>query len=125
MLEPKEAVAVEPDAVVSKAVVRAAVKLGLTQAALARVLGLSEASVSRLYHGELKLSGKDKAFELSLLLIRLFRSLDALVGGDERVLRRWMETPNTALGGVPRDLIAKISGLTNALAYVDSRRARL
>jgi hypothetical protein len=44
----------------------------------------------------------NKPYELSLLLVRLFRSLDAVVGGDEASLRSWMVAANLALGGVPR-----------------------
>jgi hypothetical protein len=69
-------------AVVSKAVVRAADRLGVPNRLLARVIGLSEASVSRMARGQFTLDADDKPYELSLLFIRLFRSLDSIVGGD-------------------------------------------
>ena len=37
---------------------------------------------------------EDKSFELALLFIRLFRSLDAIVGGDEAVARAWLRNEN-------------------------------
>ncbi|MNI22469.1 hypothetical protein D3C73_760260 [compost metagenome] len=64
-----------------------------------------------------------KPFELALLLIRLFRSLDAITGGDEQVARAWLKNHNTALSGIPADKILSISGLTDVLAYLDARRA--
>lgn len=109
--------------VVAKAVVNAAERLGLSAQTLAQVVGLSSASVSRMKSGSLSLQPGTKPFELSLLLIRLFRSLDAITGGDGDVTTRWMRGENTALGGRPADMIKTISGLMNVLAYLDARRA--
>lgn len=110
-------------AVVTKAVLRAAARLGLSNRAVSRVLGLSEASVSRMGSGAFLLEPGDKPFELALMFVRLFRSLDAIVGGDETAARGWMRSENTALGGVPRDLIQTLPGLVNVLGYLDARRA--
>ncbi|MDA8249639.1 MAG: MbcA/ParS/Xre antitoxin family protein [Rhodospirillales bacterium] len=110
---------------VSKAVVRAADLLGLTNAALARTIGVSEATASRLRAGTYALESGTKPYELSLLVIRLFRSLDAVVGGDEASLRSWMVAANRALGGVPRDQVQTVTGLVAAVDYVDAARARV
>ena len=115
----------ERSTVVSKAVVRAADLLGLTNAALARTIGVSEATASRLRAGTYALESGTKPYELSLLLIRLFRSLDAVVGGDEASLRSWMVAANRALGGVPRDQVQTVTGLVAAVDYVDAARARV
>src|SRR5690242_18114326 len=88
-------------AVVTKAAVRAAARLGLANRALARVLGVSEATVSRMSSGAYLLKRGDKAFEVALLFLRMFRALDALAGGDEQVSRAWLRNDNLALGGVP------------------------
>jgi hypothetical protein len=110
-------------ATVAKALLRAASTLGLSNRALGRIVGLSEASVSRMGKGAFQLRRADKAFELGLLFIRLFRSLDAIVGGDEAVARIWLRNDNEALGGRPLKLIETVPGLVNALAYLDARRA--
>ncbi|MGH6925439.1 MAG: MbcA/ParS/Xre antitoxin family protein [Propylenella sp.] len=110
-------------AVVAKALLKAAERLGLSNRALGRVVGLSEASVSRMGKGAFTLRRDDKAFELGLLFIRLFRSLDAIVGGDEAVARAWLRNENNALGGKPLKLIETVPGLVNVLAYLDARRA--
>ncbi|MGH7120594.1 MAG: antitoxin Xre-like helix-turn-helix domain-containing protein [Acetobacteraceae bacterium] len=115
----------ERSAVVSKAVSRAAGLLGLTNAALARTIGVSEPTASRLRAGHYLLEPGTKPYELALLLVRLFRSLDAVVGGDETSLRSWMVTANRALGGVPRDLVQTATGLVAAVDYVDAARARI
>ena len=112
-------------AVVGKAVLRAADRLGLRNAALADVLGLSEATMSRLKSGGYSLDKNPKAYELALLVIRLFRGLDAIVGGDAAAVRSWMGTENKALRGQPISLIRTITGLALAVQYVDARRARI
>jgi len=110
-------------AVVTKAALRAAGRLGLSNRVLSRVLGLSEASVSRMGTGSFVLSTGDKPFELALMFVRLFRSLDAIVGGDDEAARGWMESQNTALGGVPKEMIQTLPGLVNVVGYLDARRA--
>ncbi|WP_457299870.1 MbcA/ParS/Xre antitoxin family protein [Phyllobacterium sp. P5_D12] len=111
-------------AVVSKALLRSAELLGLTARELSTVVGLSEPSISRLKRSESSggpLTGK--SYELALLFIRLYRSLDAIVGGDDSVARQWMRTDNTMLGGKPLNRIKTIDGLAHVLAYLDARRA--
>lgn len=111
--------------ILGKAAARAADHLGLPNTVLARVLGLSEATVSRLKHGRYVLPQDGKAFELAQLFVRLFRGLDAIMGGDDEASRSWLRSDNLALRGRPIDLIQSVQGLTGTLAYVDSRRARL
>lgn len=116
----------EPDqgAVLTKAVLRAAQILGLTGAELAQVIGVSPASVSRLRNG-LTLLSNDKSFELGAMLVRVFRSLDAILGGDSAALRIWMRAKNSALGAVPAERMKRIDGLVQVLGYLDARRAPL
>ena len=68
------------------------------QKVLASVIGVSEAVVSRMRRGSFVLDrNSGKAFELAALFVRLYRSLDAIVGGDESVAKAWMRNPNTVL----------------------------
>lgn len=115
----------ERSAVVSKAAARAAELLGLTNAALARTIGVSEATASRLRAGTYALEPDSKPYELALLLVRVFRGLDAIVGGDAASLRSWMAAANHALGGAPRDLVQTATGLVATVSYVDAARARI
>lgn len=110
-------------ALVTKALLRAAERLGLANKDLAKILGLSEASVSRMSRGALSLAPEQKSFELALLFVRLYRSLDSIAGGDAQVARIWLRVENTALGGVPLARIASIAGLMDTIAYLDARRA--
>ncbi len=109
--------------VLTKAAVTAAERLGLTARLLSAVIGVSEATVSRLKRRETLLERGTKPFELAVLLVRLFRSLDAVAGGDEAVARAWMTAENSALGARPVDRITSVSGLVDVLAYLDARRA--
>ena len=109
-------------AVLTKAALRAAVKLDLNQGALAHILGVSEATVSRMKKGDYALHAGSKAFELGVLFVRLFRSLDAIVGGDQAVARAWLANPNLALGATPAEKIRTVAGLTDVIAYLDARR---
>jgi transcriptional regulator with XRE-family HTH domain len=127
MVKSQPALDLGPDrqATVSKAMLRAADLLGLSAKELAAVIGLSEATLSRLKHGQGAGSLSGKAYELALLFIRLYRSLDAITGGDDAVSRRWLRAENTALGGAPAERIRSIDGLAHVLAYLDARRAPL
>lgn len=110
-------------AIVTKAVLRAAGRLGLSNRALSRILGLSEASISRMGSGTFVLAPRDKSFELALLFVRLFRSLDAIVGGDDAAARGWIASENAVLRGVPGEQIQTLAGLINVIGYLDARRA--
>jgi len=112
-------------AVVTKAAIRAAERLDISNRSLARVLGLSEATVSRMGSGTYTLKPGDKPFELALMFLRLFRSLDALSGGDQRTARAWMRNENLALGGVPLALVETLAGMVTVVGYLDARRARV
>jgi hypothetical protein len=116
---------VEPadNAVVTKAALRAAAQLEVTAKTLAAIIGVSEATISRMKKGEFALERGAKSFELAVLFVRLFRSLDAIVGGDEIVARAWLKNINTALDGRPVEKIQTVTGLIDAIAYLDARRA--
>lgn len=109
--------------VVTKAVMAAADRLGLNAARTADILGLSAPTVSRMKRLDFLLEPGSKPFELAVLLIRVFRSLDAIAGGDEAVAKNWLRNHNTALGAAPADMLATITGLIDVLSYLDARRA--
>jgi transcriptional regulator with XRE-family HTH domain len=108
--------------VLTKATIQAAERLGISQRALGDVLGLSESVISRMKKGEYVLE-RGKPFELAALFVRLYRSLDAVVSGDENTAREWMKNENLALKARPVDLIQKVQGLLHVIQYLDTRRA--
>jgi hypothetical protein len=109
--------------VLSKAVVRAAEHLELTNKELGEIVGLSQATVSRLRNGGYKLEEGSKPFECAQIFARLFRGLDAITGSDDTSSRIWLRNDNTALQGKPIEMIRTIRGLVDVVNYVDSRRA--
>ena len=115
----------DPAAVLSRATVRAARFLAVAQADLAQVIGVSEATASRLAHGHKQLEPGSKPWQLAALFVRLFRSLDAIVGSDDAAARAWLRSANNALGGVPLTLIRDPAGLVRTVDYLDAARARI
>lgn len=112
-------------ATLSRAAVRAARLLGLAQADLAGVIGVSEATLSRIANGRKQLEEDSKAWQLAALFVRMFRSLDAIVGSDDAAARAWLRSINRALGGVPLELIRDPAGLVRTVDYLDAARARI
>jgi Protein of unknown function (DUF2384) len=120
---PAPAAQLQPDVVLTKALLRAADLLELSSASVARILGVSEASVSRLASGARAVDPNSKEGELALLLVRVYRSLDALVGTDAAQRKAWLHGANRALNGKPADLIQRADGLVSVVNYLDAMRA--
>lgn len=108
-------------AVLSKAVIRAADRLAIARGTLGAILGVSPATISRLYAGEYRLDARRKEWEHAVLLVRVFRSLDAIVGNEETA-RRWLTSENTGLSARPIDLLVKSEGLVRVAHYLDATR---
>jgi hypothetical protein len=106
----------------TKATVRVAAQLGLAQGEVGKALGISASTVSRMFKQEWLISEGDKTWELAAMLLRIFRSLDALVGGDTQHVREWFHAENAHLGGAPAQLILRIEGLTRVAGYLDAMR---
>jgi len=114
----------DPSAVLTGAVLRASTLLGYKKRELSQVLGLSEASVSRLGRSRM-LNLEAKETELGALFLRAFRSLDALVGGNDSKARAWFRAENHHLGGVPAELCQRAEGLVSVVHYLDAMRGTL
>lgn len=113
----------DADAVLAKAVLKAAAQLGLRQADLAAVLGVHRTAVSRLKQNP-SLDPSSKQGELALLLIRIARALYALTGGDPDWMQHFMHSHNTATGGIPARQIESVQGLVTVLQFVDAVRGQ-
>ncbi|MDQ9170545.1 MbcA/ParS/Xre antitoxin family protein [Oxalobacteraceae bacterium R-40] len=109
----------------SKAVIKAAELLHLKQLSVARILGLSTATASRLHAGTYLLSPeRGKEWELALLFVRVFRSLDAVLGHGDAA-KKWLSGNNLALNGRPAELMENTEGLIRVLHYLDAHRGRI
>lgn len=114
---------ITPGAVLTRATLRAARLLGLTDAALADILGVSGASVSRLGAGRRTIAPGQKEGQLALLFLRMYRSLAALLG-DAESCRRWLQAENAHLGQVPARLLPSVEGLVHVTQYLDALRGK-
>lgn len=115
-----------PEAVLTKAVSRAAERFGLGNRDLAAVLGISEASASRLASGQRTIPERGSERERALYFLRIYRSLDSLVGGEQDKARAWFNEPNTHLGGVPAEIVRSgFKGLDRVAEYLDAMRGKL
>lgn len=110
----------EPSAVLGKAVLRAAERMGLSRSELGDVLGRDRSSISR--------SGVDpdsKAGELATLLLRCYRSLAVMVDDNESQIREWLTSPNLHTSGTPREQLQTVDGLVRVCEYLDAIRGKV
>ena len=126
MKAPQEKPRRDPAEVLARGLVRAAGLLGLRQGDLAEVIGSSAASISRTFAGERDLAPESAEGRHALLFLRVFRSLDTLVGGDAAKARLWLSAENRHLGGhAPAALIRSTPGLVRVADYLDAMRGKL
>lgn len=114
------------EAVLTKAFLNAADLLELSGNDVAELLGVSEATYSRLRRDEDRnVERGTKQWELAACFVRIFRSLDAMVGGDVDKARAWFAAPNHHLGGTPAELVKTIGGIIHVAQYLDAMRGRI
>ena len=96
--------------------------LGLSRDQASSILGVDPATLAR---------NKNKGFdptsktgELCLQLIRLYRSLYAIAGGDDGFMKHWLNTNNRALSAKPVELLSTITGLVRVNLYLDAMRGK-
>lgn len=114
----------DPARVLCKALHNSQQSLGLSQEELGRIIGKDRTTIGRLFERG-SLPPESKEGELALLLVRLYRSLYAMVGGSESQMQHWLNTPNKHLGEAPRQLLASVQGLVQVVSYLDALRGRL
>ena len=115
----------DPGIVLAKATLKAAALLGFTGTVLGKVIGLSEASISRIGMGGRPLQPNTKEGELAALLVRTFSALDAMVGNDPQRRLAWLTSHNRALNGTPKELMQSVQGLVQVTSYLDGVRAKI
>lgn len=105
--------------VLGEAVLNAGARLGLTTTQVGEVIGRDRSSISRS-----GVNPKSKSGELAMFLIRVFRSLFALVGGDQAQILHFMRSENRGTGGIPIEQVKRVSGLVSVMQYLDALRGR-
>jgi len=107
-------------AVLTEAFLRAGAFLKLSKTQLARVIGVSPATVSRMPGRPLNPRGKDG--ELALLFLRMYRSLVSLYGGNVEQSVAWLTHDHDHFGVRPVELIERVDGLVEVCGYLDAMR---
>ncbi len=108
--------------VVAKALINTKKELGLTNEVLGNIIGMDSSTVSRLIKRKNMKSGK--VMETGLLLIRVYRSLYAILGGNHEAMKHWLNIENSHLQGKPLDRLQEITGLVHIVTYLDAMRGR-
>ncbi len=110
--------------VLTKALIRMVERLQLSRQELSHILGPSESTLSRLFAHSIYLDPGSKEGQLAILLIRFYRNLDTLFGGNVKQCQLWLRSENKHLQGVPIVLIQTIEGLVLAVQYLDAMRGK-
>ncbi|VAW48744.1 hypothetical protein MNBD_GAMMA04-429 [hydrothermal vent metagenome] len=108
--------------VVAKALVNTKNELALSNEVVGNIIGVNASTMSRIVkNGQIK---NAKTLEASLLLIRVYRSLYAILGGSRESMRHWLTTQNAHLNGMPILQLQEMVGLVNVVQYLDAMRGR-
>lgn len=111
--------------VLTKAIKNLTFELGLTQKELSLIIGPSESTISRSFKYNVSfLSPASKEGQLAILLLRLYRNLDVLFGGNRTQLQLWLRNDNEHLKAKPIHLIKSAEGLVTVIQYLDAIRGK-
>jgi uncharacterized protein (DUF2384 family) len=122
----RDAINEDRAAVLTRAVAEVARRLQIGPTEVGRIVGISQPTASRIMHGKYLLKDTTKEWELAAHLVRIYRSLFSLVGGDDALARDWLHSPNKAFAGAePISLLARVDGLLRVAEYLDAHRSRV
>lgn len=93
----------------------------LSDEQLATILG-PDVPVAGMRSGTAILGRSNPSFVAAQHLVRLFQSLDAVMGGDDEASISWLHTVNLDLGACPIDTMRTPDGLIAAADYVAQYR---
>jgi len=107
--------------VLRKALQRAGEELGLSAQESAQAIGKS-----RTFFEQARAQSRiDRHTQRMIaLVLRLHRSLSALVGDDTELMRHWINTANRHTGGIPRQQLQDPEQLVELVHYLDAMRGR-
>jgi len=111
----------EKTQVVAKALMNVKEELSLSNEAVGGIIGADASTVFRIgKKGDMK---ENKSYEAALLLIRVYRSLYALLGGSKEAMSHWLNTENLDFQKQkPISIMASWIGLVEIVQYLDAMR---
>lgn len=98
--------------------------LTISSVDMSEIIGVHRNTLSRSLTNK-KIDSKSKEGECSLLLIRIYRSLFALNGGNIEAMKHWLRTHNRHIQGVPLETMKTVLGLSRVVNYLDAIRGKL
>jgi len=120
MSQPGTVTISEKASTLGEAVINAGSKLGLSADQVGEIIGRNRTTITRNGIEPASLQG-----QMALLLVRLYRGLYALVGGDSTKMVHWMNSKIKSLDDVPSNMIKNVSGLVRVVEYIDGIRAKV
>lgn len=111
--------------VLTKAILNLATFYHLSGKDLSHIIGISEATVTRLNQGKAFLSPSSKEGEIALLLLRVYRGLNALLGNNHDKAVLWLNSANKYFNKKPVDHLKTVAGLVEVVNYIDAMRGKL
>ncbi|HEY7854057.1 MAG TPA: antitoxin Xre-like helix-turn-helix domain-containing protein [Aquiluna sp.] len=105
--------------VVQKAVLGASEELQFSKSFLGQILGLSPATVTRMFQGSFELNERSKEYESAVLVLRLYAGLADLLGSKENI-QLWLNGENSELSAKPVDMLVSTEGLLTVVGYLES-----
>lgn len=111
--------------VMTEATLNAAALMEISDVVLSEIIGVSAATLSRGRKSMNIIGSNKKAMEMSVLFVRIYRSLEAFASSDIAYVRRWLNSENRVLHGRPLELMATVVGIMAVVNYLDGARAKI
>lgn len=118
--------------VLTRAIQKLAIELDLTQQELSIIIGPSKSTFSRLFKNDARIKDSKSSLldpltkegQLAILLLRLYRNLDVIFGGNAKQSQLWLKSDNEHLQNKPYELIRSVEGLVTVVQYLDAIRGK-
>lgn len=115
----------QEELVLTKALCNLSKLYSLSGKDLSQIIGISESGISRITQGTKFISPQSKEGEMALLLLRIYRSLNAMLGNNHEKAQLWLNSPNKYFHNKPIEEMKSIPGLIGVLNYLDAMRGKL
>lgn len=115
----------EKEQVLTKAILNLANFYNFTGKDLSDIIGISESTTTRLNQGKKFISPDTKEGEMALLLLRVYRGLNSLIGNNHEKAKIWLNSFNNYFKKKPIEQLKTVSGLVDVVNYLDAMRGKL
>ncbi|MFT4057912.1 MAG: DUF2384 domain-containing protein [Legionella sp.] len=115
----------ERERVLTKAILNLADFYDLSGKDLSDIIGISESTTTRLHQGKKLISPDTKEGEMALLLLRVYRGLNSLIGNNHNKAKIWLNSFNHYFHEHPLKHMKTVSGLVDVVNYLDAMRGKL